>query len=94
MVDRQRSYCSKVCDLPFKQPTKRCGSAPTIRAFGDTNPSSQIHNWTVTNKGLYYQHEYNSHQRINYYDFDTQNISSLVKLPNQSLARLEHPLLF
>lgn len=46
------------------------------------------YNWTVTSKGVYYQHEYNSHQRINFYDFDSKNISSLVKLPNQSLARL------
>ncbi|MCJ8271432.1 MAG: winged helix-turn-helix transcriptional regulator [Psychrosphaera sp.] len=46
------------------------------------------YNWTVTNNGVYFQHDHNNHQRINYYDFDTEKIRSLVKLPSRSLARV------
>ncbi len=45
------------------------------------------YNWTVTDKGVYYQHDHTEHQQINYYDFANRKITPLIKVPLQTLDR-------
>lgn len=44
-------------------------------------------NWMVTDKGVYYQHNHTDHQRINFYRFADKQLSSLVKVPQETLDR-------
>ncbi|TQV84955.1 winged helix-turn-helix domain-containing protein [Aliikangiella coralliicola] len=45
------------------------------------------YNWTITERGLYYQFDQIDHHRINYYDFNSKKVTPLVKFPTRTLDR-------
>lgn len=45
------------------------------------------HNWELTNQGVYFQHDYAKHHQINYFEFNTQKVKPVVKLPKGTLQR-------
>ena len=53
----------------------------------DENEFVVRYNWEVSKQGLYYQQDTASYYSINFYDFSTKNITTLVKLPARTLKR-------
>jgi len=45
------------------------------------------YNWTVTDKGIYYQYDEKTHHSIMFYDFNKKQTFSLLKLPLRTLDR-------
>ncbi len=48
---------------------------------------SVAYNWTVTPTGIFYQFDNKEQHRINFYNFDSDQITTLVKLPLRTLDR-------
>jgi len=46
------------------------------------------YNWELTEKGIYFQHDYAQHHQINFFDLVTERITPVVKLPKGTLQRV------
>lgn len=46
------------------------------------------YNWVLTDNGIYYQHDYDGHYTIRYFNLSNQTISPLIKLPVRTLNRI------
>ena len=45
------------------------------------------HHWELTKDGVFFQHDYANYHQIQYFNFNTQEIITLVKLPFGTISR-------
>ncbi|MDP2559696.1 winged helix-turn-helix domain-containing protein [Psychrobium sp. 1_MG-2023] len=51
----------------------------------DKDNFKQRYNWTVTDKGVFFQSDYKDHHRIMFYDFAKEQLTPMMKLPSRTL---------
>lgn len=84
--DQQRIWFTSANNqgLWLYQPDKPDDKISQVLSKEDFNNG---YNWTVSAKGIYFQADYLNHHTLNLYSFDSQQVSSLVKLPLRTLNK-------
>ncbi|QQX81404.1 winged helix-turn-helix transcriptional regulator [Shewanella sp. KX20019] len=60
--------------------------ADNMRALISSEVFDEDYNWVVTDKGVYFREKHSSYQLINFWSFNTQLITPILKLPSSSLT--------